>query len=70
MMRDFIKAAGVDLPVGLLALAFFLTMLFQTVQLVREGEGVAVQVLISLGADLARLRQRVLQIASGDAGEK
>jgi hypothetical protein len=30
--------------------------------LVREGEGVAAQVLVSLGADLDRVRQRVLQV--------
>ncbi len=33
--------------------------------LVREGEGVAVQVLISLGADLGRVRQQVIQLLSG-----
>ena len=33
--------------------------------LVREGEGVAAQVLISLGADLSRVRQQVIQILSG-----
>jgi ATP-dependent Clp protease ATP-binding subunit ClpC len=40
--------------------------------LVREGEGVAAQVLISLGTDLARVRQQVIQLMSGydpDAGE-
>ena len=30
--------------------------------LVREGEGVAAQVLVSLGADLARVRQQVVQV--------
>ena len=33
--------------------------------LVREGEGVAARVLISLGADLSRVRQQVIQILSG-----
>ncbi len=32
--------------------------------LVREGEGVAAQVLISLGADLSRVRQQVIQLVS------
>ena len=38
--------------------------------LVREGEGVASQVLISLGADLARVRQQVIQLLSGYEGEE
>ena len=33
--------------------------------LVREGEGVAAQVLIGLGADLPRVRQEVIQLLSG-----
>jgi Clp amino terminal domain, pathogenicity island component/ClpX C4-type zinc finger len=33
--------------------------------LVQEGEGVAAQVLVSLGADLARVRQEVIQLVSG-----
>ncbi len=33
--------------------------------LIREGEGVAAQVLIKLGADLNRVRQQVLQLLSG-----
>ncbi len=36
--------------------------------LVREGEGVAAQVLVSLGADLARVRQQVIQLLSGYTG--
>jgi ATP-dependent Clp protease ATP-binding subunit ClpA len=36
--------------------------------LVREGEGVAAQVLVKLGADLARTRQQVIQLLSGYAG--
>ncbi len=36
--------------------------------LVREGEGVAAQVLESLGADLNRVRQTVVQLLSGYAG--
>jgi len=33
--------------------------------LVREGEGLAAQVLISLGAEPARVRQRVIEVMSG-----
>jgi ATP-dependent Clp protease ATP-binding subunit ClpA len=33
--------------------------------LVREGEGVAVKVLLSLGADLTRVRQQVIELLSG-----
>ena len=33
--------------------------------LVREGEGVGAQVLVSLGADLSRVRQQVIQLLSG-----
>ena len=36
--------------------------------LVREGEGVAAQVLVELGADLPRVRQQVIQVLSGYAG--
>ena len=38
--------------------------------LVREGEGVAAQVLVSLGADLARVRQQVVQMLSGYQGKE
>src|SRR5437763_1525711 len=38
--------------------------------LIREGEGVAAQVLVSLGADLSRVRQQVIQLLSGYAGGK
>jgi ATP-dependent Clp protease ATP-binding subunit ClpC len=38
--------------------------------LVREGEGVAAQVLISLGADLAKVRQQVIQLLSGFQGRE
>jgi ATP-dependent Clp protease ATP-binding subunit ClpC len=37
--------------------------------LVREGDGVAAQVLIQLGADLARVRQQVIQMMSGQPGK-
>jgi ATP-dependent Clp protease ATP-binding subunit ClpA len=37
--------------------------------LVREGEGVAAQVLIRLGGDLPRVRQQVVQLLSGSAGD-
>src|SRR6187402_15742 len=36
--------------------------------LIREGEGVAAQVLVKLGADLNRVRQQVLQLLAGSAG--
>ncbi|HTD50330.1 MAG TPA: ATP-dependent Clp protease ATP-binding subunit, partial [Acidimicrobiia bacterium] len=38
--------------------------------LIREGEGVAAQVLVKLGADLSRVRQQVIQLLSGYAGSK
>jgi ATP-dependent Clp protease ATP-binding subunit ClpC len=38
--------------------------------LVREGEGVAAQVLQKLGADLNRVRQQVIQLLSGYTGGK
>src|SRR5262250_1900156 len=38
--------------------------------LIREGEGVAAQVLQKLGADLSRVRQQVIQLLSGYAGAK
>ena len=38
--------------------------------LVREGEGVAAQVLQKLGADLDRVRQQVIQLLSGYTGGK
>ncbi len=38
--------------------------------LVREGDGVACQVLVSLGADLARVRQQVIQLLSGYQGQE
>jgi hypothetical protein len=37
--------------------------------LIREGQGVAAQVLVKLGADQARVRQQVVQLLSGYAGE-
>jgi ATP-dependent Clp protease ATP-binding subunit ClpC len=36
--------------------------------LIREGEGVAAQVLVKLGADLGRVRQQVIQLLSGYQG--
>ena len=36
--------------------------------LIREGEGVAAQVLVKLGADLPRVRQQVIQLLSSYAG--
>ncbi|NBV89968.1 MAG: ATP-dependent Clp protease ATP-binding subunit, partial [Actinobacteria bacterium] len=38
--------------------------------LIREGEGVAAQVLVKLGADLNRVRQQVIQLLSGYQGER
>ena len=38
--------------------------------LIREGEGVAAQVLVKLGADLSRVRQQVIQLISGYQGGK
>ncbi|MCL4433218.1 MAG: ATP-dependent Clp protease ATP-binding subunit [Actinobacteria bacterium] len=38
--------------------------------LVREGEGVAAQVLVSLGADLAGVRQEVIQLLSKSMGKE
>src|SRR3954465_11708785 len=38
--------------------------------LVREGEGVAAQVLVKLGADLNRVRQQVIQLLSGYQGKE
>ena len=38
--------------------------------LIREGEGVAAQVLVKLGADLARVRQQVIQLISGYQGKE
>ena len=38
--------------------------------LIREGEGVAAQVLVKLGADLSRVRQQVIQLLSGDQGKE
>ena len=38
--------------------------------LIREGEGVAAQVLVKLGADLGSVRQQVLQLISGYQGGK
>jgi len=37
--------------------------------LIREGEGVAAQVLQKLGADLNRVRQQVIRLLAGHAGE-
>jgi ATP-dependent Clp protease ATP-binding subunit ClpC len=36
--------------------------------LIGEGEGVAAQVLMELGADLSSVRQRVIELLSGAAG--
>ncbi len=38
--------------------------------LVREGDGVAAQVLSDLGADMARVRTQVIQMMSGQAGKE
>jgi ATP-dependent Clp protease ATP-binding subunit ClpC len=38
--------------------------------LIREGEGVAAQVLVKLGADLNRVRQQVIQLLHGHQGKE
>jgi ATP-dependent Clp protease ATP-binding subunit ClpC len=38
--------------------------------LIREGEGIAAQVLVKLGADLNRVRQQVIQLLSGYQGKE
>src|SRR5271169_5195995 len=38
--------------------------------LIREGEGVAAQVLVKLGADPGRIRQQVIQLLAGSGGEE
>jgi hypothetical protein len=38
--------------------------------LIREGEGVAAQVLVRLGADLMRVRRQVIQLLHGSRGEQ
>jgi Clp amino terminal domain, pathogenicity island component/UvrB/uvrC motif len=38
--------------------------------LIREGEGVAAQVLVKLGADLNRVRQQVIELMHGSPGEE
>ena len=38
--------------------------------LIREGEGVAAQVLVKLGADLDRVRQQVIQLLHGRRGDE
>ena len=38
--------------------------------LIREGDGVAVQVLVKLGADPDRIRQQVIQLLAGSQGEE
>ncbi|MDA4895126.1 AAA family ATPase, partial [Streptomyces sp. MS2A] len=38
--------------------------------LIREGEGVAAQVLVKLGADLNKVRQQVIQMLSGSPGRE
>ena len=70
MNRDFVKAAGAGLPLALLALALFLMLAFQTVQLVRESETLAT---IDRNQDTplqetARLRQAVDSLA-GDIAQ-
>ena len=38
--------------------------------LIREGDGVAAQVLVKLGGDLNRVRQQVIQLLHGDQGQE
>jgi hypothetical protein len=39
--RDFLKDAGVEVPLAILALAFFIALVFQTVELVRQSQTLA-----------------------------
>lgn len=73
-MRRFGQDAGGDVPLGLLALAVFLMMLFQTVQLVRQAQSLVAigkaqesplqessrvrQAADALAADIAQLAQQ------------
>ncbi|MBZ8176448.1 AAA domain-containing protein [Corynebacterium poyangense] len=43
---------------------------FLLLGLIREGDGVAAQVLVKLGADLPRVRQQVIQLLSGYEGNQ
>lgn len=43
---------------------------FLLLGLIREGEGIAAQVLVKLGADLPRVRQQVIQLLSGYEGNE
>jgi len=38
--------------------------------LIREGEGLAAQVLVNMGSDLNRARQQVIQLLAGSEGEE
>jgi len=80
MTRGFLKETGVELPVALLAVGFFLGLSFQTVQLVRDSQSLVAiahnqdaplqestrlkQAMDSLAGDVAELAQQ------GDANAK
>ena len=80
MSRTFLKSAGVEVPVAVLALGFFVALVFQTVQLVRDSETLQA-ITISQDTPLqeaVRLHQAVEALAndisklaqSGDANAK
>jgi predicted PurR-regulated permease PerM len=69
-MRRLVRNAGADLPVALLALAFFLMLLFQMVQLVRQSQSLVVFAANQENAmqEAARLRQAADALA-GDIAQ-
>jgi len=66
MKLGSVRNAGLDLPVALLALGFFLALVFQTVQLVRESSVLAAVDRNQDGPlqDTTRMRQSVDSLAS------
>jgi hypothetical protein len=80
MSRVFLNRAGPDVPLAILAVAFFVALAFQTVQLVRDAEQLATIERSQDGPlqETAKLRQNtdglvneVLQLAqSGSASAK
>jgi hypothetical protein len=65
-MRRLVRDGGADLPLALLAAAFFLMLLFQTVQLVRQSKSMAVFAVNQETAvqEAVRLRQAADALAS------
>ena len=65
MNRDFLRDAGVEIPLAILALAFFMALVFQTVELVRQSQTLAT---ISVNQetplkDATRLREATTALA-------